>query len=105
MDLSSEKERWAVWTVQARRFAKRENYTDAVARMSLVKRSIEEALRNVGDTADRKELEALLLRATEQLETLRESYEAWRSAIAARRQQTIDNAAEEMARPIPTHSE
>ena len=36
MDLSSQKERWAVWAVQARNFAKRENYTDAVARMNPV---------------------------------------------------------------------
>ncbi len=105
MDLSSEKERWAVWSVQARRFAKRENYTDAVARMALVKRSMEDALDATSDTADRKELEALLSRATEQLEELRASYDEWRTAIATRRQATIDNAAEEMARPIPTSSE
>jgi len=105
MDLSSEKERWAVWSVQARRFAKRENYTDAVARMGLVKRSIESALSKVTDPADHKELQALHLRATEQLEELRASYDEWRSAIAARRQETINNAAEEMARPIPTSSE
>ena len=105
MDLSSEKERWAVWSVQARRFAKRENYTDAVARMALVKRSIEDALTQVTDSTDRKELDALLARASEQLDELRTSYEEWRSAIATRRQATIDNAAEEMARPIPTHSD
>lgn len=105
MDLSTEKERWAVWTVQARRFAQRENFTDAVARMGLVTRSIEGALSNVTDTSDRKELEALLSRANERLEELRASYDEWRSAIAARRQETIDGAAEEMARPIPTHSE
>ena len=102
MDLSSEKERWAVWSVQARRFAKRENYTDAVARMELVKRSIEENLTAATETADRKELEVLLSRASDQLEDLRARYEAWRAAISARRQETIDNAAEEMARPIPT---
>lgn len=105
MDLSSEKERWAVWTVQARRFAQRENYTDAVARMGLVRRSIEGALAKVSDPADKKELEGLLSRAIERHDALRASYEEWRSAIAARRQETIDNAAEEMARPIPTHSE
>ena len=101
MDLSSEKERWAVWTVQARRFAKRENHTDAVARMTLVTRSIESALAGVTDPSDRAELEALLARATDLLDTMRASYDEWRSAIAARRQETIDNAPEEMARPIP----
>ena len=105
MDLSSQKERWAVWSVQARHFAKRENYTDAVARMELVKRSVEESLTAVTETADRQELEVLLSRATDQLEELRGRYDAWRAAIAARRQQTIDGAAEEMARPIPTQPE
>jgi ElaB/YqjD/DUF883 family membrane-anchored ribosome-binding protein len=102
MDLSSQKERWAVWSVQARNFAKRENYTDAVARMNLLHESIEEALAEVTDPADRKELQALRLRSEEQLAELRTQYEAWRSEIAARRQQTIDGAAEEMARPIPS---
>jgi ElaB/YqjD/DUF883 family membrane-anchored ribosome-binding protein len=101
MDLSSHKERWAVWSVQARRFAKRENYTDAVARMSLVRNSIEGALSEVTDASDREELEALLARATDQLADLRARYDAWRAAIAARRQHTIDSAAEEMARPLP----
>jgi len=105
MDLSTEKERWAVWAVQARRFAQRENYTDAVARMGLVTRSIESALSSVAGASDRKELEALLSRANERLEELRTSYEEWRSAIATRRQETIDGAAEEMARPIPSPSE
>ncbi len=102
MDLSSQKERWAVWSVQARNFAKRENYPDAVARMNLVHKSIEEALAGVTDPADREELQALRLRSEEQLAELRARYEAWRSEIAARRQQTIDGAAEEMARPIPS---
>jgi ElaB/YqjD/DUF883 family membrane-anchored ribosome-binding protein len=101
MDLSSHKERWAVWAVQARHFAKRENYTDAVARMGLVRNSIEKALSEVTDSAERSELDALLVRANEQLTDLRTRYDAWHSKIAARRQQTIDGAAEEMARPIP----
>ena len=94
-----------MWTVQARRFAQRENYTDAVARMGLVARSIEGALANVTDTSDRKELQMLLARANERLEELRASYEEWRSAIAERRQETINNAAEDMARPIPPNPE
>ena len=102
MDLSSDKERWATWAVQARNFAKRENYTDAVARMSLVRSSIEKTLGQATEPSDREELERLLARAKEQLEELRERYDSWRSAIAARRQHTIDSAAEEMARPLPT---
>jgi hypothetical protein len=102
MDLESEKERWAVWAVQARNFAKRENYTDAVARMKLVASSIEDALGEVTDSADRAWLEGFLARANEQLGDLEAEHESWRSQIAARRQQTIEDAAEEMARPLPT---
>ena len=104
MDLESEKERWAVWAVQARNFAKRENYTDAVARMKLVTSSIEDALGEVTDPTQKAWLEGFLARANEQLTDLEAEYESWRSQIAARRQQTIAGAAEEMARPLPTQA-
>jgi chromosome segregation ATPase len=102
MDLSKQEDRWAVWTVQARNFAKRESYTDAVARMKLVRDSIEQARGRVTDAKERARLERHLARADEQLATLKARYEAWRSEIAVRRQSTINHAAEEMARPLPT---
>lgn len=102
MDLKSEERRWAVWTVQARNFAKRENYTDAVARMRRVQSAVERALGEVTDPQERARLERHRLRASEQVEDLEAQYHAWRSEIAARRQHTIDSAAEEMARPIPS---
>lgn len=105
MDLKSLEERWAVWAVQARRFAKRENYVDAVARMDLVRSSIRETLGDVSDARQRVRLEGLLSRAEDQLAELREQHDAWRSAIAARRQHTIDSAEEEMARPLPTRAD
>ena len=105
MDLSSEKEKWAVWSVQARQFAKRENFTDAVARMKLVASSIADALAEVTDPGDKARLEAHLARAEEQLAELQAQYDAWRADIAARRQHTIDSAAEEMARPLPTEAD
>ncbi|MBW1873926.1 MAG: hypothetical protein JRI98_00840 [Deltaproteobacteria bacterium] len=40
MDLTSDEERWAVWMVQAHRFAKRENFTDAVVRTKLVRDAV-----------------------------------------------------------------
>ena len=55
MDLSTQTERWATWAVQARNFAKRQNFTDAVARMKLVQASIQEALAEVSD-ADLRDL-------------------------------------------------
>lgn len=101
MDLEQEEERWAVWMVQARRFAERENFTDAVARVKLVRDAVENALRGTSDPAVRARLQRHLARADEQLASLESQYDAWRSAIAARRQHTIDQAAEEMARPLP----
>ena len=101
MDLTTEEERWAVWTVQARRFAKRENFTDAVARMKLVRDAVRKALQDTTDPKQRERIERHLARANEQLASMESQYEAWRSAIAARRQHTIDHAEEEMARPLP----
>lgn len=101
MDLKSNEERWAVWMVQARNFAKRQNYTDAVARMKLVRDAVLASLDDASDPKVRGRLERHLARAEEQLGALSEQYDAWRSEIAARRQHTIDQAAEEMARPLP----
>lgn len=102
MDSSKAEERWAVWMVQARRFAKRENYVDAVARMKLVRDSVQAALDAATNDEERARLERHLARAQEQLASLETQYEAWRSKIAARRQHTISHAADEMARPLPT---
>lgn len=101
MDLRTAEERWAVWMVQARRFAERENFTDAVARMKLVQAAVREALGEVTNARQRERLERHLARASEQLASMQSQYQAWRSEIAVRRQHTIDQAAEEMARPLP----
>lgn len=101
MDLRTEEERWAVWTVQARRFADREMFTDAVARMKIVHEAVEKALGQATDAKQVERLERHLARADEQLTKLQSQYQAWRSEIAVRRQHTIDQAAEEMARPLP----
>ena len=87
--------------VQARNFAKRENYSDAVARMRLVRRSIADKLATEADPVLKSRIERHLARAEELLGNLESRAEAWRSAIGARRQQTIDQADEEMARPLP----
>jgi chorismate mutase len=105
MDLTSQKERWAVWAVQARNFAKRQNFTDAVARMKLVRSSIADTLAEVTDPARKARLEASLARANEEVEALQAQHDAWRSEIAARRQRTIDSAEEEMARPLPVQAD
>ncbi|HSN82296.1 MAG TPA: hypothetical protein VLS88_06930 [Polyangiales bacterium] len=105
MNLTKDEERWAVWMVQARNFAKRENYPDAVARMKLVRSSVENALAEANDPKQRLRLERHLARAQEELSELTAKYDAWRSEIAARRQHTISHAADEMARPLPTRGD
>jgi ElaB/YqjD/DUF883 family membrane-anchored ribosome-binding protein len=101
MDRMSNEERWAVWMVQAHRFAKRENFTDAVARIKLVRDAVHQALAGATDPKQRERLELRLARAEEQLASMESQYDAWRSEIATRRQHTIDQAEEEMARPLP----
>ena len=65
MDLTSDEERWAVWMVQARRFAERENFTDAVARVKLVRNAVRKALGSATDPIRRGRLERHLARADE----------------------------------------
>jgi len=101
MDLKSNEERWAVWMVQARGFAARQTFPDAVARMKLVRDEIQDALSEATDHRQRQRIEQHLARAEELLAHMESQYDAWRSEIATRRQHTIDQAAEEMARPIP----
>ncbi len=105
MDVKTEEERWAVWMVQARRFAERENFVDAVARMKLVRDAVQKAVGQATGANERMRLELRLARANEQLEQMQTQYEDWHSKIAARRQHTIDQAAEEMARPLPVTSD
>lgn len=101
MDLTSDEERWAVWMVQAHRFAERENFTDAVARTKLVRDAVQQACSQATDPMQRQRLERHLARAEEQLASMESQHEAWRSEIVARRKNTIDRAEEEMARPLP----
>jgi len=91
--------------VQAHRFAERENFTDAVARTKLVRDAVQQAYGQATDPKQRQRLERRLARAEEQLASMESQYNAWRSEIAARRKHTIDNAAEEMARPLPGATE
>ena len=105
MDLTSQEERWALWSVQARNFARRESFTDAVARMKLVCASIDETLAQVTDPKHRARVERHRARAHELLAEVQSQHDAWRAAIAARRKETIEGAAEEMARPLPTQAD
>ncbi len=99
--MSDDQERWALWVVQARNFAKRENFSDAVARIRLVQSEVEAALAAVHEPAKRGDLQRQLKKIRRIHEEMRAQYDAWNSEIAKRRQATIDNAAGEMAMPLP----
>ncbi|MGB5810407.1 MAG: hypothetical protein WBG86_07755 [Polyangiales bacterium] len=101
MSGQADEERWDVWIAQARNFAKRENYPDAIARLRLVRSSVQRALDVQSDAAVQARLARRLSRVGETLEEIQGRADQWRSAIAARRQGTIDQAAEEMAWPLP----
>jgi hypothetical protein len=105
MDLTSDEERWAVWMVQADRFAQRENFTDAVARTRLVRDAVQQACGEATDPRHRQRLEWHLARANEQLASMELRHDAWRLEIATRRKNTIDQAEEEMARPLPVEAD
>jgi len=79
MDLRTEEERWAVWMVQARRFAERENFPDAVARVKLVRDAVRKAVGQATSATERARLEATLARANEQLGSMQTQYEDPRS--------------------------
>ena len=67
--------------------------------------SVRKAVGQATSADERIRLEVRLARANEQLESMKSQYEVWHSKIAARRQHTIDQAAEEMARPLPVASD
>ncbi|NCQ33883.1 hypothetical protein GW813_02150 [bacterium] len=78
--------------VQARRFAERDNFIDAIARVEHVLSELEGA----GEA-----FASLRAVAQGDLEDLRARDAVWAGAIAARRKATVDGAADEMARPLP----
>ena len=63
MTLTSDEERWAVWMVQARRFAERENFTDAVARTKRVRYAVRKAFEEPPEPRLRERLARPLSRA------------------------------------------
>ena len=92
---------WDLWLTQARNFAERENYLDAVARTQQLCGSIEVSLQGQTNVKLRGRVEQFLALSQRQLAEYLAQYEQWNNAIAERRQADIDGAAEEMARPMP----
>ena len=100
--LSTEVEQeWNVVLTQARNFAERENYSDAVARMKELCESVSQTLGSLDDSKQRLKAEQFLALSERQLTNYQVQYDTWNNAIAERRQAVIDGAAEEMAWPQP----
>lgn len=99
-DMSPE-QRWTVRMVQARNFAAKEQYVDAVARAGEVRAEIEGALAGETDAARKARLQRQLERVKTQHEAYKAEFERWRAAIRVRRQERIEHAPEEMERPLP----
>lgn len=97
---ASQRERWDVWMVQAQRFTRRENYIDALGRVRLVLREVDEAI-ETSSGEERAELERFRARADRRATQIRETFDAWNAKIAARRLSWVAAADEEMKRPLP----
>ena len=94
-------ERWNVWMVQAERFARRENYIDALGRTRLVLAEVDDALASTQDETQRAELVRFRAYVERRMKAIREQFDQWNAKIAARRAQSIAQAEEEMKRPLP----
>lgn len=97
---ASPRERWDVWMVQAQRFARRENYIDALGRLRLVLSEVDAALES-DEGSERASLERYKARVERRVAQIRSAFEAWNAKIAARRQSWTDAAGDEMKRPLP----
>ncbi|MCA9615746.1 MAG: hypothetical protein H6721_08310 [Sandaracinus sp.] len=97
---ASPRERWDVWMVQAQRFARRENYIDALGRLRLVLGEVDAAIESA-EAGERMSLERYKARVERRVAQIRAAFEAWNAKIAARRQSWTDAADDEMKRPLP----
>lgn len=95
------RERWDAWMVQAQRFARRENYIDALGRVRRVLEEVQSAVDAETDAAELERLRRFAHRVEKRHQRIRDQFEAWNEKIRARRQAATDNAANEMACPMP----
>ena len=98
--IASDRDRWDVWMVQAQRFARRENFIDALGRTRLVLDELEGVLATL-EGAERSKLERYHARVVRRRDAIQTAFDSWNAKIAARRQAASDNADAEMARPLP----
>ncbi len=95
------RERWDVWMVQAERFARRENYIDALGRARMTLAELDATLAETTDEKERAELTRYRAYVERRMKAIRRQFEEWNAKIAARRAQSMAQADEEMKRPLP----
>lgn len=94
-------ERWSVSLVQAQRFARRDNFVDAIARARGVRDDVRAALAAEVDVGARQKLEGLLRVAERALGSYEIAFADWNGKIAAARAERMANAAVEQSTPLP----
>jgi hypothetical protein len=92
---------WFAQLVQARNFAQKDQHADAAARAGRVLGEVAAALVSEPDDARRARLQQLLVRVQREHAQHRARFETWRQAIDAGRQERMQQAPEEMRRPLP----
>ena len=97
----TDRERWDVWLVQAQRFARRENYIDALGRVRMILSGVDAALTTVADDDDRTKLLRFRHRIEKRTSAIQKQFDEWNAKIAARRALSIANAEAEMERALP----
>ncbi|MEM7447683.1 MAG: hypothetical protein AAF355_05515 [Myxococcota bacterium] len=93
--------RWELYLVQARRFAEKETYLDAVERIRLVRDEVRHALDRESDNQIRDRLGRRLRRVESELTQLEGLLEQWRAQLSELKAQRRAGADEEMKRPLP----
>ncbi|MEM9070212.1 MAG: hypothetical protein AAGE52_17025 [Myxococcota bacterium] len=95
-----DRERWDVWMVQAQRFARRENYIDALGRIRLVVEQVDDAIA-LAEESQRDKLQRYRDRVHRRMLAIRKQFDAWNAKIAERRAKATAEADAEMKRPLP----
>jgi hypothetical protein len=93
--------RWAQWIAQARNFAAREQFHDAVQRAKLVRKEIDKELARASDEDQRDRLRRQRQRVERLLEQVDRQRQQWHQRIDGLRKYRYEHAEDEMRRPLP----
>ena len=101
MEIEKRQKNWDTWMVQANRFAKRENYLDAIGRMEHMLKDIHQASSTSTSEKDKTIIDNYRKRSKEQLNNFQKYFNLWNEKIRSRRMQAIHQASQETHKPLP----